>query len=192
MDYEKNGGELVQVEGEVVKILPTSDGKGIAEFTVKDANGDEAKVFIDGYILSGTTGKNELASIVKVGNTVSAVGLLYMHPEGDSTESVAVLRVRNCDEVILVKEGEGTTDPDPTESTGPSEDPTETTAPSESTTPSETTKPTDSTTPTQKPGTGGNATTGDNSMILETFAVMMIALAALVVLVLNRKRFTAK
>ena len=39
-----------------------------------------------------------------MGNTVSAVGLLYMHPEGDSTESVAVLRVRDCDEVVLIKE----------------------------------------------------------------------------------------
>ena len=58
-------------------------------------------MFIDGYILSGTTGKNELAGIVKEGNTVSAVGLLYLHPEGDSEVSVAVLRVRDCDEIIV-------------------------------------------------------------------------------------------
>jgi hypothetical protein len=85
-------------------VILTSDGKGVAQFVVKDENGDLAKVFIDGYILSGTTGENHLADIVKVGNTVSAVGLLYMHPEGDSEESVAVLRVRDCDEVILISE----------------------------------------------------------------------------------------
>jgi hypothetical protein len=104
MDYTENGGELLQVEGEVTEVLLTSDGKGVSQFVVKDENGDLAKVFIDGYILSGTTGKNELADIVKVGNTVSAVGLLYLHPEGDSEESVQVLRVRNCDEVILISE----------------------------------------------------------------------------------------
>lgn len=104
MDYTENGGELLQVEGEVTEVLLTSDGKGVSQFVVKDENGDLAKVFIDGYILSGTTGKNELADIVKVGNTVSAVGLLYLHPEGDSEESVPVLRVRNCDEVILISE----------------------------------------------------------------------------------------
>ena len=104
MDYENNGGQLLQVEGEVTDVTLTSDGKGVAQFTVKDEQGDEAKIFIDGYILSGTTGENNLAEIVKVGNTVSAVGLLYMHPEGDSEQSVAVLRVRDCDEIVLISE----------------------------------------------------------------------------------------
>ena len=105
MNYGEHGGELIQVEGEVVEVLLSSaraSGQGVSQFVVKDENGDLAKVFIDGYILSGTTGENTLADIVEVGNTVSAVGLLYMHPEGDSEESVAVLRVRNCDEVILI------------------------------------------------------------------------------------------
>ncbi len=104
MDYATNGGELIQVEGEVVEVIYSGD-TGVAQFVVKDSKGDLAKVFIDGYILSGTTGKNTLASIVKKGNTVSAVGLLYMHPEGDSDVSVAVLRVRDCDEVKLIKAG---------------------------------------------------------------------------------------
>ncbi|MBE6921866.1 MAG: hypothetical protein E7465_01630 [Ruminococcaceae bacterium] len=105
MNYAENGGELIQVEGEVVEVLLSSaraSGKGVSQFVVKDENGDLAKVFIDGYIGSGTTGENTLADIVEVGNTVSAVGLLYMHPEGDSEESVAVLRVRDCDEVVLL------------------------------------------------------------------------------------------
>ena len=115
MNYAENGGELLQVQGEVVEVLLTSDGKGVAQFVVKDEAGDLAKVFIDGYILSGTTGENTLADIVQVGNTVSAVGLLYMHPEGDSTESVAVLRVRDCDEVILISQKPAEPETDKTE-----------------------------------------------------------------------------
>ncbi len=109
MDYAANGGELIQVEGEVVEVLLASDGVAVAQFVVQDENGDLAKVFIDGYILSGTTGENTLSDIVKVGNTVSAVGLLYMHPENEAARAggnVAVLRVRDCDEVKLIKEAE--------------------------------------------------------------------------------------
>lgn len=107
MNYAENGGRLIQVEGEVVEVEYATNGIGVNQFVVKDANGDLAKVFIDGYILSSKTGENTLASIVKKGNTVSAVGLLYMHPEGDSEEGVAVLRVRDCEEILLVKEGAG-------------------------------------------------------------------------------------
>lgn len=105
MDYDANGGSLIQVEGKVVEVEYGTDGSSVNQFVVRDGNGDLAKVFIDGYILSSKTGKNELASIVKEGNTVSAVGLLYMHPEGSSDESVAVLRVRDCEEIVLVAEG---------------------------------------------------------------------------------------
>ena len=143
MNYGENGGELIQVEGEVTEVILTSDGKGVAQFVVRDENGDEAKVFIDGYIRSGTTGENNLAEIVKPGNIVSAVGLLYMHPEGDSDTSVAVLRVRDCDEVVLISEKEEEENPtepsEPTEPTEPSEpsEPTEPSEPSEPTEPSE-------------------------------------------------------
>ena len=63
--------------------------------------GVESAIFIDGYINSATTGENHLADIVKVGTTASGVGVLYMHPEGDSDVSVPVLRVRNCDEITV-------------------------------------------------------------------------------------------
>ena len=102
-DYATFGGQLVNVTGEVTRLELTSDGKGIAECWVKDESGKEAAVFIDGYILSGTTGTNTLASFVKVGATISASGILYMHPEGSSDVSVPVLRVRNCDEIVEVK-----------------------------------------------------------------------------------------
>lgn len=111
MDYAKNGGYLIQVQGEVVSVDVATDGVGVAQFVVKDETGKEAKVFIDGYIRSGTTGKNELASTVKVGETVSAVGLLYMHPEGSSDVSVPVLRVRNCDEIKVISDPVNPTDP---------------------------------------------------------------------------------
>ncbi len=185
MDYDTNGGELLQVQGEVVEVLLGSDGKSVAQFVVKDEKGDLAKVFIDGYIFSGSDGKNELADIVKVGNTVSAVGLLYMHPEGDSTESVAVLRVRNCDEVLLIQEGEtqpGETEPGETE---PGEtEPGETTEPGEST---ETTEPSETQKPT-KPGDGSNAPTGDTSGVVVVMIVMAVALAAIALLLILRKK----
>lgn len=135
MDYKANGGYLIQVQGEVVSVDLTTDGLGVSQFVVKDETGKEAKVFIDGYILSGTTGKNELASIVKVGDTVSAVGLLYMHPEGSSDVSVPVLRVRDCDEIKLVSDPEKPTEPtDPSEPSVPVE-------PSEPTVPVDPTEP---------------------------------------------------
>ena len=102
MDYTNNGGKLIKVTGEVVEVTYGEDGKSVSQFRVKDENGDIATVFIDGYILSSVTGKNELASEVKVGNIVSAVGLLYLHPEGNSEESVPCLRVRDCDEIKLL------------------------------------------------------------------------------------------
>ncbi len=81
-----------------------SDGKTIEEFWLKDHTGAEAAIFIDGYILSGTTGKNELASFVKVGANIEATGILYMHPEDDQVESVPVFRVRDCDDIKPVSE----------------------------------------------------------------------------------------
>lgn len=101
MDYDTFGGQYVKVTGTVTRVEYTSDGKGIAEYWVKDSSGVEAAVFIDGYILSGTTGTNTLASIVKVGAKVSGCGVLYKHPEGDSDVSVPVLRVRDCDDIKL-------------------------------------------------------------------------------------------
>ncbi|MCD7752969.1 MAG: hypothetical protein LUH41_00240, partial [Clostridiales bacterium] len=104
-DYAANGGKLIQVEGTVTAVYYNSDGT-LAQITVSDSTGD-AVVFIDGYILSGTTGENTLAETVDIGATVSAVGVLYMHPETlaeDSDtfgEEVAVLRVRDCDEVVV-------------------------------------------------------------------------------------------
>lgn len=187
MNYEKNGGKLLQVEGEVVEVKYTQDGTGVEEVVVKDGNGDLAKVFIDGYILSSATGKNTLASIVKKGNTVSAVGLSFLHPEGDSEEGVCVLRVRDCEEVLLVKEGTGTGTGGNTGTEG------------------NTGMGGNSSKPDKKPGSGSNgssnkptevhkapvvsgngAKTGDNNNVVLWISV--VALAAISVIVIKRKQ----
>lgn len=112
MDYDKLGGSLLETEGKVTRVALGADG-AIEEFWLKDDTGVEAAIFIDGYIKSATTGKNELVDFVKVGATVSAAGVLYKHPEGDSDVSVPVFRVRNCDDIKLVKESEPEIKPQP-------------------------------------------------------------------------------
>ena len=102
MNYDDFGGMLIKTVGTATNVTYTEDGKGVSQFYIKDKNGNLANIFIDGYILSGTTGKNELANVVKEGQLVSAVGLLYKHPEGSSDVSVPCLRVRNCDEIVSV------------------------------------------------------------------------------------------
>ncbi len=97
MDYEANGGRLMQVEGKVTDVTPTNRGKGVARITLKDGNGDFAEILIEDGIVSGADGKNNLASQVKRGRTVRAIGILHL--DGDGTP---VLRVRNCDEVVYV------------------------------------------------------------------------------------------
>ena len=113
MDYDANGGRLVKVTGKVKKV-ESSNGV-VSQLILTDDNGDDAKVFIDGYIYSQTTGTNTVAEFAKEGNIVSAVGLVYLHPEGDSEESVCVLRVRNTDEITLVKGAEEETTVEETE-----------------------------------------------------------------------------
>ncbi len=107
MDYANYGGSLIKTTGKVTRVEYTDDAQGVAEFWIVDATGKEAAIFIDGYISSGTTGKNALASIVKTGATISAIGILYNHPEGESEEPVPVLRVRNCDDIVTAQVSNG-------------------------------------------------------------------------------------
>lgn len=97
MDYEANGGRLMQVEGKVTDVTPTNRGKGVSRITLKDGNGDLAEILIEDGIVSGADGENDLASQVKEGRTVRAIGILHL--DGNGTP---VLRVRNCDEVVYV------------------------------------------------------------------------------------------
>ena len=97
MDYEANGGRLMQVEGRVTDVTYSVGGKGVSRITLKDGNGDLAEILIEDDIVSGADGENNLASQVKKGRTVRAIGILHL--DGDGTP---VLRVRNCDEVVYV------------------------------------------------------------------------------------------
>lgn len=97
MDYDANGGRLMQVEGKVTDVTPTNRGKGVSRITLKDGNGDFAEILIEDDIVSGADGKNNLASQVKEGRTVRAIGILHLESDG-----TPVLRVRNCDEVVYV------------------------------------------------------------------------------------------
>ena len=97
MDYEANGGRLMQVEGRVTDVTYSVGGKGVSRVTLKDGNGDLAEILIENGIVSGADGKNNLASQVKRGRTVRAIGILHLDSVGRP-----VLRVRNCDEVVYV------------------------------------------------------------------------------------------
>ena len=97
MDYDTNGGRLMQVEGKVTDVTYTDDRKVVSRITLKDGNGDFAEILIEDGIVSGADGKNNLASQVKKGRTVRAIGILHLDSDG-----TPVLRVRNCDEVVYV------------------------------------------------------------------------------------------
>lgn len=97
MDYEANGGRLMQVEGRVTDVTYSVGGKGVSRITLKDGNGDLAEILIEDNIVSGADWVNDLASRVKKGRTVRAIGLLHLDSDG-----TPVLRVRNCDEVVYV------------------------------------------------------------------------------------------
>ncbi len=99
MNYAINGGSYLKTTGKVTRVKLSDSGE-LEEFWLTDDTGVEAAIFVDGYIKSGTTGKNTLSSIVKVGERFTAAGILYMHPEGNSDVSVPVFRVKDCDEIV--------------------------------------------------------------------------------------------
>lgn len=97
MDYDANGGRLMQVEGKVTDVTYTDDRKVVSRITLKDGDGDFAEILIEDGIVSGADWVNDLASRVKKGRTVRAIGILHLDSDG-----TPVLRVRNCDEVVYV------------------------------------------------------------------------------------------
>ena len=74
MNYETSGGKLVKVEGKVVDLLHDASLEGVSQFWLDDGSGEIANIFIDGYILSAETQKNELSSVVKMGSSVQNLG----------------------------------------------------------------------------------------------------------------------
>ena len=96
LDYAKNGGLLVEIEGECQEITCKADGT-ITGIRLKNADGQTAYVSIEEGICSGATGENTLHEDIRKGRTVRATGLLHINDSGET-----VLRVRNCDEVVYV------------------------------------------------------------------------------------------
>lgn len=95
MDYATQGGELLLLEGTVISA--ETEGEAVHRFVIKDENGARATVWIEDTIFSGSLGRNALAGkTVQVGNRVSAVGLCHR------LNGETVLRVRDCDEVLLL------------------------------------------------------------------------------------------
>ncbi len=101
MDYDRNGGQLLRTQGVITEVL--YQGDAVTQLRLRDETG-VATIFIDGYIYSGTTGRNDLADFCTEGAVVSATGLCFMHPEAGSDVSTCCLRVRDCDEVVLIAE----------------------------------------------------------------------------------------
>jgi len=95
MNYSRNGGRLVRITGQVSDIV-ISNGN-VVSFVLTDDNivlnavsGTKARVFVDGYITSNIS----LVNLVKDGDYLSAVGLVYANPDGIS------IRVRDRVEII--------------------------------------------------------------------------------------------
>ncbi len=86
---KENEGWLVQIKGKVVKMegqnLYVDDGSGVS------------RAYVEGYIWDGKdeATKGKWNSQIKVGDTVSVIGLASTDPEG------ARLRVRNTAEIVL-------------------------------------------------------------------------------------------
>lgn len=87
-------GQLLKVTGKVVKM----DAQNIY---IKDMYGAPARVYVEGYIWDGINpdNKGKWDPAIKVGDTVSAIGLASQDPEGNR------LRVRNTSEIVRIKDG---------------------------------------------------------------------------------------
>lgn len=96
MDNSLHGGELIQIEGTVERVQLAEDGV-LSQIILRDGQKNYATVLVEPYIRSGSTGENTLAQEVRAGQKVRAFGILHMHTDGTS-----VIRVRNCDEVIVI------------------------------------------------------------------------------------------
>ena len=96
MDQYQGDKELQIVSYEILsnENLETVEPK---ELSIKDSMDYENY----GGSLIKVTGR--VSRVEQEKEIVTAVGFLYKHPEGNSDETVPVLRVRDCDEIMLVR-----------------------------------------------------------------------------------------
>ena len=182
VDYGLSGDQLLLAEGTVTRVVTE---EGVKSFVLQDTSDREITVWVEAYIFSGSLGYNHLDRIVKPGNRVSAVGLCHLR------EGRTVLRIRDCDEVLLLWEPpEPTTEPAteaPTEpvtepvTEAPTEPATEvstepgTVPTTEPTEPPETTAPPTTEMPTtEPPADPDNPPTGDGVSPQKLLLIMAI------------------
>lgn len=96
LQYDRNGGRLVQVEGVCQTRYLWSDGT-LAAFVLRDDSGSTVRVEIEQSIRSHATGENTLHETVLRSRIIRAMGILHINGEGET-----VIRVRNCEEVVWI------------------------------------------------------------------------------------------
>lgn len=94
-DYEENGGLLSKVSGTVKSVV--KEGDAISSVILTDGTTDFRLLF-NNYIGYSDESSADITTFVKEGAEISAVGVIYMDPEG------VCLRIRDLSEVELVTE----------------------------------------------------------------------------------------
>ena len=94
-DYAANGGLLAKVSGTVQSV--TKEGEAISAVTLTDGTSDFRLLF-NNYIGYSDESSPDITTFVEEGAEISAVGVIYMDPEG------VCLRVRDLSEVERVED----------------------------------------------------------------------------------------
>ena len=94
-DYAANGGRLAKVSGTVQSV--TKEGEAISAVTLTDGTSDFRLLF-NNYIGYSDESSPDITTFVEEGAEISAVGVIYMDPEG------VCLRVRDLSEVERVED----------------------------------------------------------------------------------------
>ena len=94
-DYAANGGRLAKVSGTVQSV--TKEGEAISAVTLTDGTNDFRLLF-NNYIGYSDESSPDITTFVEEGAEISAVGVIYMDPEG------VCLRVRDLSEVERVED----------------------------------------------------------------------------------------
>ena len=94
-DYAANGGRLAKVSGTVQSVI--KEGEAISSVTLTDGTNDFRLLF-NNYIGYSDESSPDITTFVEEGAEISAVGVIYMDPEG------VCLRVRDLSEVERVED----------------------------------------------------------------------------------------
>ena len=94
-DYGENGGLLAKVEGTVQSV--TKEGDAISAVTLTDGT-STFRLLFNNYIGYSDESSPNITTFVEEGTEISAVGVIYMDPDG------VCLRVRDLSEVQLVED----------------------------------------------------------------------------------------